>query len=170
MGPAKSAALIAAAELARRTNAQPLQLGDRFSSPCDVYDHFCGRLRDAAQESFITVLLDGRHRVIGEVMVSRGTLTASLVHPREVFRSAIREAAAAIVLVHNHPSGDPSPSAEDVAVTQRLVEAGEIVGVRVVDHVIVAAGGYHSFSEAGQIPSGDRVRHAGSARTAAGPD
>jgi len=95
------------------------------------------------------VLLDGRHRVIAEVTVSRGTLTASLVHPREVFRGAIRAAAAEIVLVHNHPSGDPTPSREDETVTERLRRAGALLGVQVLDHVIVAEGGYFSFREGG---------------------
>jgi DNA repair protein RadC len=85
--------------------------------------------------------------------VSVGTLTASLVHPREVFREAIRNAAAALLLVHHHPSGDPSPSAEDRSVTDRLVAAGRLLGIRVVDHVIVADGGYFSFQEAGLIPA-----------------
>jgi DNA repair protein RadC len=96
------------------------------------------------------LLLDGRHRLITTEEVSVGTLTASLVHPREVFRDAIRNAAAALVLVHNHPSGDPSPSAEDRSVTERLRSAGLLLGIRVLDHVIVADSGYFSFREAGQ--------------------
>ncbi len=99
----------------------------------------------------MVILLDGRNRVIGESQISQGTLTASLVHPREVFRPAIRSAAAALVLVHNHPSGDPEPSAEDLNVTHRLVEAGEIVGIRIVDHVVVADRGFYSFQEHGQL-------------------
>ena len=88
---------------------------------------------------------------MGEVLVSQGTLTASLVHPREVFRAAIRRCAAALVLVHNHPSGDPEPSSEDRQVTERLVRAGEVLGIRVLDHVVVAERGYHSFREAGAL-------------------
>jgi DNA repair protein RadC len=84
-------------------------------------------------------------------VVSVGTLTASLVHPREVFRFAVREGAAAILLAHNHPSGDPTPSAEDAAVTDRLAATGRLVGIRVIDHVIVAAEGYYSFREAGRL-------------------
>ena len=103
------------------------------------------------KEHFVVLMLDGRNRVVGESQISQGTLTASLVHPREVFRPAVSAAAAAIVLVHNHPSGDPSPSAEDQRVTQRLVEAGEIVGIRVVDHVVVAEGGFYSFQENDKI-------------------
>jgi DNA repair protein RadC len=154
MGTAKTASVLAALEIGRRVAARRLHAGELIRSPADIHRHFYERLRDSLQESFIAVLLDGRHRILGEVGVSRGTLTASLVHPREVFRSAVREAAAAIVLVHNHPSGDPSPSLEDREVTRRLIHAGEIVGVRVVDHVIVAESGYHSFSEAGEMDPG----------------
>ena len=97
------------------------------------------------------VLLDGRHRIIRHETVSQGTLTASLVHPREVFRPALRAAAAALILVHNHPSGDPAPSPEDRQVTARLVRAGEILGVRVLDHVIVAERGFSSLRQEGVI-------------------
>ena len=97
------------------------------------------------------MLLDGRHRVLGHEVVSQGTLTASLVHPREVFRPALRACAAALILVHNHPSGDPTPSAEDRDVTSRLARAGEILGVRVVDHVVVAERGYCSLREEGLL-------------------
>jgi DNA repair protein RadC len=97
------------------------------------------------------LLLDGRHRVQREVMASQGTLTASLVHPREVFRPALREAAAAVILVHNHPSGDPTPSREDREVTERLVRVGEILGVPVLDHVVVAERGYVSLREDGGL-------------------
>jgi DNA repair protein RadC len=101
-------------------------------------------------------LLDGRHRVLREEVVSQGTLTASLVHPREVFRPALRESAAALILVHNHPSGDPTPSAEDREVTLRLVRAGELLGVRVIDHVIVAERGFCSLKEEGAMDAGSR--------------
>ena len=97
------------------------------------------------------ILLDARHRVLRSEMISQGTLTASLVHPREVFRPALRDAAAALVLVHNHPSGDPTPSAEDREVTARLANAGEILGVQVLDHIVVAERGYSSLREQGEI-------------------
>lgn len=157
LGPAKAAALSAAFELGRRVAEHRLERGVPLRGPRDVQRHFAPRLRDEQCEHFLVVLLDGRHRVLGDVAVSRGTLTSSLVHPREVFRPAIRRAAAAIVLVHNHPSGDPTPSAEDRRVTARLGEAGELVGIRVVDHVIVAEGGYHSFEEEGDL--GGPTRH-----------
>ncbi len=151
VGPAKAAALLAACELARRLAARPLVRGDRLRSPGDVYRHYHALLRDALAEQFHTVLLDSRHRVIRHVLTSQGTLTASLVHPREVFRPALRESAAALVLVHNHPSGDPSPSHEDREITQRLARAGALLGIPVLDHVIVADGGFVSLREQGEL-------------------
>ncbi len=154
IGPAKSASLLAAFEIARRLAARRLRAGAAVRCPEDVYKHFHPRLRDVPHECFHVVLLDGRHRVMREEVVSQGTLTASLVHPREVFRSALRESAAALILVHNHPSGDPTPSREDREVTARLADAGELLGVRVLDHVIVAEGGYHSLREDGAFDPG----------------
>jgi DNA repair protein RadC len=156
IGPAKAASVLAAFELGRRLAAKPLQRGDRIGSPEDVHRHFHARLRDAKAEEFHIVLLDARHRVLRSVLTSQGTLTASLVHPREVFRPALREAAAALVLVHNHPSGDPTPSSEDREITRRLARAGALLGVPVLDHVIVADRGYASLREQGDLaPSAD---------------
>lgn len=151
VGPAKAASLVAAFELGRRAASRPLRRGGALTGPDDVYQHYAPLLRDDLRERFLVVMLDGRHRVLGESTVSVGTLTASLVHPREVFRPALERAAAAIVLVHNHPSGDPSPSGEDRRVTKRLRVAGELLGIRVVDHVVVAEGGFFSFQEAGEF-------------------
>jgi DNA repair protein RadC len=151
VGAAKAASLIAAFELGRRCAGSALPEGAALRSPEDVFRHFGTRLRRLAQERFIVVFLDGRHRVLGEETVSQGTLTASLVHPREVFRPALRASAAALILVHNHPSGDPTPSAEDRVVTERLARAGEILGVRVLDHVVVAERGYVSLREDGAL-------------------
>lgn len=151
VGPVKRAALLAACEVGRRVASRRLERGDRIHGPADVHRHFFEALRGCRFERFLALMLDGRHRVMHDVLVSQGTLTASLVHPREVFREAVRSAAAAIVLVHNHPSGDPTPSAEDRTVTERLVAAGELLGIRVVDHVVVAEHGYHSFNEAGDL-------------------
>jgi DNA repair protein RadC len=156
VGPAKAACLLAAFELARRIAGRRLPAGTAFRDPSDVFAHFHPQLRDAEQERFAVVLLDGRHRVLGEEVISLGTLTASLVHPREVFRPALRACAAGLILVHNHPSGDPSPSAEDREVTERLAAAGELLGVRVLDHVIVAERGYCSLREQGVL-TGPRV-------------
>jgi len=151
VGPAKAASVLAALELGRRLAGRRLREGAPFRSPADVFAHFHPHLRDAAQERFAIVLLDGRQRILREEVISLGTLTASLVHPREVFRPALRACAAALILVHNHPSGDPTPSPEDREVTDRLAAAGELLGIRVLDHVIVAERGYHSFREAGLL-------------------
>jgi DNA repair protein RadC len=156
MGPAKSASVCASLELGRRLAARRLHPGAAIRGPADVFAHFHPGLRLVPQERFIALLLDGRHRVLREEVVSQGTLTASLVHPREVFRPALRESAAALILVHNHPSGDPTPSAEDREVTLRLVRAGELLGVRVIDHVIVAERGFCSLKEEGAMEAGSR--------------
>lgn len=154
VGPAKSATLRAALELGRRLASGRLRAGSVIRSAEDVHRHLHPRLRHLSHERFLVLLLDGRHRLIRLEVVSQGTLTASLVHPREVFRPALREPAAALVLVHNHPSGDPTPSPEDREVTQRLARAGEILGVQVLDHVIVAERGYCSLREEGGFPPG----------------
>ena len=120
---------------------------DAIREPANVAAYLRRRIHDDAREHFVAIYLDGRHRPIADCVVSIGTATASLVHPREVFRPALREAAAAVILVHNHPSGDPAPSREDREVTERLVEVGEILGVPVLDHVIVAERGYVSLRQ-----------------------
>ena len=155
VGVAKAASLVAALELARRLASGRLRPGDAIRSAADVHRHFYPHLRDAPCERFVVVLLDGRHRVIRPVLTSLGTLTASLVHPREVFGPALREPAAAVVLVHNHPSGDPTPSREDREITVRLAAAGELLGIPVLDHVVVAEQGFVSLREEGAFaPTG----------------
>ena len=151
VGPAKAATLLAALAIGRRLAQRRLHTGDAFRGPEDVFRHFHARLRDAPHEQFHLLLLDGRHRLLREVMASRGTLTASLVHPREVFRPALREGAAALVVAHNHPSGDPAPSSEDREVTRRLVQAGALLGVPLLDHVVVAERGWVSLREQGEL-------------------
>lgn len=151
IGRAHAAALCAAIALGRRADQRDLVPGEKVGGSADVFRHFHARFAGLKQERFYVVMLDGKGRVTREVRVSEGTLTASLVHPREVFRAAIREAAASLLLVHNHPSGDPTPSPEDFALTARLRAAGELVGVKVVDHVVVGHGRYASFVDLGQL-------------------
>jgi len=148
--PRRVALVRAALELGRRAAAEPLAAGSPVRDAAAVYGHFSGRLPQLEREVFYVLLLDGKNRVQGEVRVSEGSLTAALVHPREVFVPAIRAAAAALVLVHNHPSGDPTPSAEDSAITQRLRQVGELVGIRVLDHVVVGRGRWASMAEDGR--------------------
>jgi len=148
--PRRVALVRAALELGRRAAAEPLAAGSPVRDAAAVYGHFSGRLPQLEREVFYVLLLDGKNRVQGEVRVSEGSLTAALVHPREVFVPAIRAAAAALVLVHNHPSGDPTPSAEDSAITQRLRQVGELVGIRVLDHVVIGRGRWASMAEEGR--------------------
>lgn len=136
----------AALELGRRAATVPIALASPVRDAGVVFEHFRGRLPQLDRERFFTLLLDGRNRLLAEVCVCEGSLTAALVHPREVFAPAIRASAAAIVLAHNHPSGDPTPSAEDQALTVRLRQAGELLGIRVLDHVVVAQGRYASMA------------------------
>ncbi len=146
----RAALLRAALELGRRAAGQPLDVQHTVRDAAAVWGHFRGRLPQLDREQFVVLLLDGRNRVQGEVRVSEGTLTAALVHPREVFAPAIRAAAAAIILVHNHPSGDPTPSPEDAAITERLRQAGELIGIRVLDHIIIGQARYTSMAEDGR--------------------
>ena len=120
-------------------------------SPRDVFAVFAPRLEDLPVEEFHVAVLDSQHRLERDVTVTRGILNSSLVHPREVFREAIAERAAAIILVHNHPSGDPTPSADDRVVTEQLVAAGRLLDIPVHDHVIIGRGRYTSFAEAGLL-------------------
>jgi DNA repair protein RadC len=124
IGTASAARIHAALELGRRTAAEPTEVNGRIRGPGDVYARMGPLLRDLSQEEFHALLLNTQHRVIRDVLVTRGILDASLIHPREVFRAAIVEGAAGVILVHNHPSGDPTPSAEDRSVTRQLGQAG----------------------------------------------
>jgi DNA repair protein RadC len=150
IGPAKAAEIKAAVELGRR-NQRPTLSGASLCASQDVAAYFQPRLKDSRREEFRCVLLDTKNRVIREEIVSIGSLTASLVHPRETFTTAVRESAAAVIFVHNHPSGDAKPSQEDILLTKRLVQAGDLLGIRVLDHVIVGKGGHFSFRDNGLI-------------------
>ena len=149
LGPARVALLLAIGELARRSAEQRVARHAPLRTSAEVYQHCGARLAALRKEQFHVLLLDGKNRLLKDVRISEGSLTASLVHPREVFVPVIEESAAAIILVHNHPSGDPTPSAEDVAITQRLRQVGELMGVPVLDHVVVGDGRYVSFADEG---------------------
>ncbi len=148
-GPAKAASVLAALTLAQRINTARLANLERFTTPSQVFQHFHYRFRDRRKEYFLILLLDGKNRILREVQISEGSLNQSIVHPREVFNPAVRESAAAVILVHNHPSGDPTPSREDLEISKRLKEAGELLGIRVLDHIIVGDNAYVSFVERG---------------------
>ena len=151
VGPAKAAQLKAALELGKRALSTPLSTGRRIGSSADLFQHYYPLLRDVRRELFKIILLDAKHAVIREDTVSEGSLTLSIVHPREVFSLAIREAAAAVIFLHNHPSGDPQPSHEDRELTERLVAAGELLGIQVLDHLIIGDGRYVSFADHGWL-------------------
>lgn len=139
--------LAAIFELGRRVEEKRWVQGDTVRTPGGVYRLMAPKLRGAERETFYALLLDGRHQLRGCHRISEGTLTTSLVHPREVFTAAIREAAAAIIVVHNHPSGDPEPSREDLEVTRRLARCGRLLGIPLLDHVVVGQGAHVSIRE-----------------------
>lgn len=139
----------ATVEIVRRALSEPLSFPEPFRTASDAFDRYRYLMADHAVEVFQAVLLDVKNRRIGDVRVSTGILNGSLIHPREVFAPALAERAASVLLVHNHPSGDPSPSAEDREVTRRLRSAGGIVGIAVLDHVIIGDCSFYSFREKG---------------------
>lgn len=149
VGPAKAAQVAALLEIAKRYGEEEFAPGAQFRSSYDVYAHFRERLAEERNEYFYAVLLDNKHRKIKDIRISHGSLTASIVHPRDVYLPVIRESAAAVIFVHNHPSGDPTPSREDLEITRRLREVGELVGVRVLDHLVIGRGRYVSFVDDG---------------------
>ncbi len=151
VGAAKASQILAAVELGRRTLIREPDHRVRLGSPRDVASYLLPSYGARRVEQFGIVLLDTKHRVLKTALLSIGTLDASLVHPREVFREAAGGGAAAIVLFHNHPSGDPTPSGEDVTLTARLVEAGQLMGIEVIDHLVLADARYCSFKEMGRL-------------------
>ena len=153
LGPTKAGRIVAAFELGQRVLARPLRRRDRLSSSRDVDAAYRPRLADCEVELFLAIALDAKHRPIREIEVGRGGLTHCPVAPADVFRAVLREAAAGVILVHNHPSGEPTPSSEDVQLTERLRAAGALLGIEVLDHLIIGREGYFSFLDAGLIHS-----------------
>ena len=151
VGEAKAAQLKAALELGKRALAGPLTKGTKITSSRDLFTHYHPILRDLRHEVSKVILLDAKHAILRDATVLEGSLTLSIVHPREVFTLAVRESAAAVIFLHNHPSGDPTPSQEDHALTARLVSAGEVLGIRVLDHLVVGDGRYISFADQGWL-------------------
>jgi DNA repair protein RadC len=149
IGEARAAQLCAAFEIGKRVEAQAAWPERQVSSPADVATVYGPLLRDLPREVFMTVHLNTANFVIGDYTISEGGLSASIVEPRAVFRQAILENAASIICIHNHPSGNPEPSREDIAVTRQLVEAGRVIGIPVHDHLIIAGTEYTSLAERG---------------------
>ena len=151
IGMAKAAQLLAAVELGRRIALEEMGEQPAITRPEDVYALLHHQLRDEKQEHVVVLLLNTKNRVIRQSTVTKGTLDSSLLHPREVFREAIRHSASSIILAHNHPSGDPTPSNEDVQLTKRIYQAGQLVGIDLLDHVILGDGRWISLRSQGVI-------------------
>ncbi len=151
IGAAKAAGIVAALELGRRVQASNGNGRIVLRAPEDVGRRMVPLLRDRRTVAFVVLILRSDNSLKEEIELTSGTLNASLVHPREVFKAAIDHGAASIIVVHNHPSGNPEPSAEDLQITRQLAEAGKIVGIPLRDHLIVAGGGYTSLAERGVL-------------------
>jgi DNA repair protein RadC len=149
IGPAKALELQASVELGRRVARSRLPDSVSVTRPQDAADLLMEELRHLREEHFVVLFLNTKNRVIGRQTLSIGSLNASVVHPREVFRAAIRRSSASILCAHNHPSGDPTPSPEDLQLTRRLSEAGELVGIELLDHIVIGDNRYVSLKEIG---------------------
>ena len=149
VGTAKAALLAAACEAGRRLRSEPRRLDQPIRTASDVARHMFSFLHGLDREEVWVLLLDTKNRVLGTHVVSVGHLSGAPVHPRELFKEAVRRSAAAVVVVHNHPSGDPTPSPDDIALTRRLRQAGEVLGIEVLDHVILAGDEHVSLREMG---------------------
>jgi DNA repair protein RadC len=147
MGTAKACTLTAAFELAQRIQAAPFDPKTAITSPGILARMLTPRMRHLRKETFVVVLLNTANQILRESIVGEGSLNAVIIHPREVFRLAIAENAASIIVAHNHPSGNLEPSSEDIAITKQLVEAGRIVDIRVLDHLIIAGESFTSMAE-----------------------
>ncbi len=147
----QAAVLSAALALGRCLCSSPLQAGQRFANSRDLFQRYRAQFFAASKEYFLSLHLNAKNQLIREVLVSVGSLSTSVVHPREVFAPAVRDSTAAVIFLHNHPSGDPAPSREDRECTQRLLRAGKILGIRVLDHVVLGYDDYFSFADAGLL-------------------
>ena len=151
IGSAKAATLAAAFQLVRRIQSKTSKDQPSFKRAKDVANLYLPLMKDLRKEVFRVLLLSRANRLIKEVTISEGTLDASIVHPRDVFREALLESAAGVILLHNHPSGNPNPSEEDLRITKQLVEAGRVMGIKVYDHIILAGEDYRSLADEGLI-------------------
>ena len=147
IGPAKAVQLIASLELGKRALSE--KNGNLLSFRCseEVANYYSPLLKDLKKEQFRIVLFNIKNRIIKEAVISQGSLTSSIVHPREVLKAAIKASAASVIFLHNHPSGDPEPSIDDIEITGRLCKSFAIVGISVLDHLIIAENGYFSFKQ-----------------------
>lgn len=151
IGPAKACQIMAAFELGKRVALFSSNMKPVIRQPTDVFDFFRDQMSLLPHEVFRVVALDTKNRIIKEKIITEGTLNASIVHPRDVFRFAVVNSAASVILLHNHPSGDPSPSQEDIAITRRLVDVGKLMEISVLDHLIIGGGKFVSLKEMGLL-------------------
>ncbi len=151
IGSAKAATLSSAFELVRRIQSERNVNKPSFKRSADVASHYLPLMRDLRKEVFRALLLNRANRLLKEVIISEGTLDASIVHPRDVFREAMLESASGVILIHNHPSGNSNPSEEDLRITKQLVEAGRLLGIKVYDHIILAGDHYRSLADEGLL-------------------
>lgn len=151
IGQAKATRLIAGLELGKRLGMMDRYDKIAYNNPQTVAEYFYNHYLDASTEEFMILMLDSKNKMIGIDSISVGTINQTLVHPREVYKNPIKRSANAIILVHNHPSGDPMPSEDDIRITKRLIEAGEIIGIRVLDHIIIGANRHLSMKERNYI-------------------
>lgn len=151
IGDGVAARIVAAFEIGRRAETYIDDDKRKFRSPRDVYAYLFPMYRGDTKERFRCLYLDTKNQLLKDETVSIGSLNASIVHPREVFKVALELSAASVILTHNHPSGDPSPSREDILVTEKLVEGGKLLGVNVLDHIIIGEGGYVSLKDEGYV-------------------
>lgn len=151
IGPSKACQILAAVELGKRIYSGDFKSRPRIKSPEDIVEVLMPQMRHLKREEFRVCFLNTKNEVTGHEVISIGSLNASIVHPREVFAHAIKRSAAALILVHNHPSGNPEPSREDIEITNRLSESGLLLGIKVLDHVIVGGGKWYSLKAHGDM-------------------
>lgn len=147
LGKTKIITILAALEAGRRSYSKKQEKIIKFTKPQDLYEYYAPLISSLKQELFKVAAVDGKNALIKDTTISKGILDASLTHPREVFKFAIIENASGLFLIHNHPSGILKPSEDDLKITERLKNAGDIIGIRIIDHIIIAEEGYYSFSE-----------------------
>ena len=145
IGPSKAAQILGAIEIGKRVVSNKRSMKGKFLSSKDIYSYFFPEYSSLKVEIFKVILLNTKNQLIHGVEISKGSLNQTIVHPREVFNKAIKDSAASLILIHNHPSGDPAPSQEDIALTQTLVKSGKLLGIPVLDHIIIGNGDYYSF-------------------------
>jgi len=151
IGQAKYAQIKAALEMGVRLSREKMLPGKRIQKAQDLVDYYYAEMRDKKKELFHIILLDVRYQIIRDVLISMGSLTETTVHPREVLKEVIKESAAAVIFLHNHPSGNPQPSQQDIELTNRLCESCQMMGVKVLDHIIIGEDCFYSFVRMGQM-------------------